>query len=456
MQKTMFLPLSPVMLDESTNANNLQIIDNHISKQFELHRDEPMFGTHLRLMYGDLKTVNRIKSIKIMRALLSAHPYDSLNWIMVGLGLWHLRLNLLRLIHKIHWEGSRQGDLTSLQYAADRWGRSNLSQATTADFRALEDLTTHSYYARITALLHKTMGKMSTVNMKDQKDHLEWIASHTKPMWREQLEKIHEAIHEGSTPEDDDHPDKHWLNHKRFCQHVETYLLLAYAIKRADIGLLRRALRECCILFQSKAGGKWNYGRELIRLIHLVDSPAAHPDLQRAVLVNSLTNLHTEGKNENETFETDRLLELLNNTLKQFRKERQSSTQESEELLEMCALNGPFFQKLKRGIEDEFGHPTSQAHPSKSAEEDILDMANELAKSSISKLSTKRETGNPAVDLITDGLKSLAANVDSYNADIALQGAFAPDSEDVEAVAWDEFMAGDLDALDSPTFLSGS
>jgi hypothetical protein len=81
------------------------------------------------------------------------------------------------------------------------------------------------------------------------------------------------------------------------------------------LGLLRRALRECTLIFQAKIGGTPNYGRELLRLTHLTDSPASDIILQRAVLINSLVNLKGE---QGHSFETDRLVELLNGMLKEF------------------------------------------------------------------------------------------------------------------------------------------
>ncbi len=69
------------------------------------------------------------------------------------------------------------------------------------------------------------------------------------------------------------------------------------------------------IMFQADAAGTHNYARDLLRLSHLTDSSASASELQRAVLTNSLVNLHERTEYE---FETDRLLELLNNSLKAF------------------------------------------------------------------------------------------------------------------------------------------
>lgn len=76
----------------------------------------------------------------------------------------------------------------------------------------------------------------------------------------------------------------------------------------------------CTVIFQTKAGRTPFYGRELLRLAHLTDSPASEVMLQRTVLANSLVNL--KGK-QGHSFETDRLVELLNTTSRNFKQNDQ-------------------------------------------------------------------------------------------------------------------------------------
>jgi hypothetical protein len=367
-----------------------------------------------------------------------------MKWLLPGLGLWHLRFNLLRLIHKIHWGRSSPVDQSTLQFAADRWDRSRVVQPD--NFQALEDLIVHSYHARITGLLQQVMQRDRTVDMRYSEEHTDWLASHTPSAWKHRLMELYQKVHlDPILAPKESLLDDHWLNHTRYCNHVETYLLLSYAIKNADIGLLRRALRECCIMFQSKVGGTTNYGRELIRQIHLVDSSAASEELQRAVLVNSLVNLHSEGVNEATNFETDRLLELLNNTLKYFRRELESSTQESSALLEQCALNGPYFQQLKLAMETNFSHRSSGDHPTKDASEDILSMAKELARQSLPMTPQIRFTGYDAVDLFENGLESLGENVETYNAEVRSGWSWTSDDQETD------LLTDTLEIPDSPT-----
>lgn len=77
-------------------------------------------------------------------------------------------------------------------------------------------------------------------------------------------------------------------NHILFLQHMQTYLLLKYAIKRADIGLLRRAIDRCCVYFHGSAQHKYAY--EMLYLHRLISTSATSPELQRAILANELIN----------------------------------------------------------------------------------------------------------------------------------------------------------------------
>ncbi|KAL9594963.1 MAG: hypothetical protein Q9179_005169 [Wetmoreana sp. 5 TL-2023] len=111
--------------------------------------------------------------------------------------------------------------------------------------------------------------------------------------------------------------DMEFRNHVLFLQHTQTYLLLRYAIKRADIGLLRRAVDRCCLYFHGSAQHKYAY--EMLYLQRLISTSAASPELQRAILANGLVNPRGAADG---WFETDRLVELHNGTLKKLFKDR--------------------------------------------------------------------------------------------------------------------------------------
>lgn len=424
--KTLRLPMSPIMKDESTTSNNVAILDNIYAQQFGLDPKDPIYNTHLRLIYGDLKTVKRILAVKNLRRSTAETAYDRYDWLLPGLGMWHLRFNLLRLIHHIHWGGSSPMDQSTLQYAADRWGRSQVVEPNA--FQALEDLIIHSYYSRVVAWWMR-LGKKAGLRVDRIEDATSWLSAQDHESWKATVTRLCRYIHPDlpSSPEEygslaggeqqDDLPyDEERQNHINFCAHVEVYLQLKHAIKFADIGLLRRALRECTLIFQAKIAGTPNYGRELLRLTHLTDSPASDVILQRAVLTNSLVNLKGE---QGHSFETDRLVELLNGMLKEFQSERSIFSKDSDTLLEHWALNAPYFSRLKLEMERIFGVVASGTHPTKFAGEDIFSMAQELTRSSVRQTYRERFSFYRTADLHAEGLMSLSTNIGRYNAECA-------------------------------------
>ena len=411
-----YLPLKPVMKDESTTSNNIQILEDIYGRQFQMKDNNPVFATALRLVGGDLKTWSRIQSAKHLRCEVSERPFDRFDWLLPGLGLWHLRLNMLQLIHRIHWGEVKPADPSTLQYAADRWGRSRVVQPN--DFQALEDLIIHSYQSRVVGIWIRCL-RREKLNPRRIEEITPWLkaqTSGTSGSWSLMLNQISSMIH-ASLPTvaiDTQAPtrDQEFHNHQKYCALVEIYLTLRYAIKYADIGLLRHALRDTAIVFQAAAARAPKYGHALLYTLHLVDSPAATMRLQECVLTNSLVNL--EGA-EDSNFELDRLLELLNNNLKAFQQERSYYSKDSDTLLEHWALNGPYFLELKRAVESSFGRPKSGKHPAKSASEDVWSMALNLAHKSLGRVVGDRFSFNPATDLFTEGLSRLGENVLKYN-----------------------------------------
>lgn len=411
--KTKFLPLRPIMRDESTTSNNIQIIENIFQGQINLGSEDPIFASEFRMVGGDLKTWSRIHSAKSLRAGTSKDPYDSFRWVLPTLGLWHLRLNLLQLIHKIHWGEVKPADPSTLQYAADRWGRSGVVQGN--NFQAVEELIIHSYQSRIIGVLIRCL-RANRVGVHRHESVIPWLAAQRPNDWESTLRRVSNILlPPAPTAVPEDQPpilDEQFHNHQVFCSHVEIYLSLRYAIKHADIGLLRLALRHSAVIFQAAAAGTPKYARALFHTLHLVDSPAADIQLQEFILANSLVNLRGAADSN---FELDRLLELLNNSLKAFQQERSYFSKYSDDLLQRWALNAPYLSELKAAVESNFGRANLGRHPTKAAVEDIWGMATNLATSSLRQSGGDRFSNNPATNLWVAGLGKLADNLLKYN-----------------------------------------
>lgn len=406
--KTKFLPLRPIMKNESFTADNIQIMEDILYKQFGLERDDDAFVKGFRMFAGDLKTWDRMNSVKTIRQETSRiHRADSFRWLIPTIGLWHLEYNMASLIHRTSWGLPRYADQSHLQFAADRWNR---TQATDGKkYEAVVELLVHSYQSRIVAALIAYLKSEKLLDVKRVADLGAWLKQQDRASMEAALSAVEANL---AVVVEDDVTDSVYANHQRFCEHVEAFMTLRYAIKHADIGILRHALKEATILMLSKEAKTPKYAKGLLYTWHLVASSASNKRLQDYVLANSLVNLQSK---EDTNFELDRLLELLNGKLKCFQKERTNfATDRSDELLQSWALMGPMLDRLQNFLERPFGQPNSGKHSLKKAHEDIFSMAILLGNSSLEK-PVERFSTHRVPHLFYLGRRRLGDAVYDYN-----------------------------------------
>src|SRR5436190_11919281 len=101
-RKTVHRPLGPIPHDESSNAGNLAVLENIFRGQYRL--PDYTFEKRLFLVYGDQKTTQRLRTIK-RRRRESEQPFDSLQWVLPVPALFHLKMNLLYMISRVHFGG---------------------------------------------------------------------------------------------------------------------------------------------------------------------------------------------------------------------------------------------------------------------------------------------------------------------------------------------------------------
>lgn len=195
--------------------------------------------------------------------------------------------------------------------------------------------------------------------------------------------------------------DEEFTNHIHFMQQAETYFTLKYAIKHADVGLIKRVISRCCVYFSGSNHS--NYAFEMLNFQRLLATEAASPELKQAILANSLVNL--QGK-EDTWFEIDLLNELLNLSLKEILWTRRNSTFSLDLLFQRCALTASYTGELRACIERLFGENTNSSHTAKEHAVDVRNLAYEMSKDSMIK-RTKREVGHKTTNIIAKGLLNL-------------------------------------------------
>lgn len=392
--KTRHCSLGPIPHDESSNAGNFMVLENIFRQQYRL--PDSAFEHHLFLIYGDQKTTQRIRTIRRRRER-ARQPYNSLRWALPVPALFHLRMNYLYMVSRVHF-GGQGGDQSTLYDAMNFWTRKGISKSK-SDFYALEQLVIHSFQARVCALVWHRLAQSGLA--REFKDVTRMLATLDAEGFLHLLDSIVNSYGNEARSSS----DMELRNHVLFLQHVQTYLLLKFAIKHADIGLLRRAVDRCCIYFHGS--GQHKYAYEMLYLQRLISTSAASPELQRAILANGLVN--PRGMADG-WFETDLLVELHNGTLKKIFKDRRGSAITLDYLFEHCALNTEFFASLANHIESLYGIDRNGKRPEKSARIDIMIMAQRLSRTGSIALHTGRGVKYKAADILQLGAMRVAGD----------------------------------------------
>jgi hypothetical protein len=392
--KTVHRSLGPIPHDESSNAGNILVLENIFRHQY--HLPDSAFEQRLFLIYGDQKTTQRIRSIK-QRREQAERPYDRLQWALPVPALFHLRMNYLYMISRLHF-GGPGSDQSTLYDAMNFWTRKKISKSK-ADFYALEQLIIHSFQARVCALLWCRLAQSGLGVGFEFEDVAQMLAIHDAEAFSQLLDRIVYSYSKDVRLTD----DMGLRNHVLFLQHTQTYLLLKYSIKHADLGLLRRAIDRCCLYFHGS--GQSRYAYEMLYLQRLTSTHAATPELQRAILANGLVN--RQGKVDS-WYETDRLVEFHNGTLRMLLNAKRGSALTLDYLFEHCALNTDFFASLAKQIESFYSVNRNSEHPEKSAERDIRVMAQRLSCSGSIALHSGRTVQHEVIDVLEVGAKRIA------------------------------------------------
>lgn len=150
-ERTSTTTLGPIPAEEGTIAGNYDILHDIFIRQLGFNPDVD-FSTALFLAFGDRLTVARIRSIQFERR--EAIPaYDRFNWVLPVSAFFHLRMNFLYMINKSHYgdENGAPNQYSTLLSHINALHRKNIPPGS-APFHHLEELTIHSFKARIVAL----------------------------------------------------------------------------------------------------------------------------------------------------------------------------------------------------------------------------------------------------------------------------------------------------------------
>lgn len=449
LEKTQRVVLGPIPSEEGSISGNVSVLENIFLHQLRFS-PETDFSQRLFLIFGDQLTVQRIRSIVSLRSE-AAEGFNRHMWALPVLALFHLKMNLIWLIFKNHY-GDQKGNAnqySTIHAHAELLNRKVIPPGQ-PPFNYTEELTIHSFYGRIIALLLiRLKSRLRAVGMAEIKSRVAELVENLSPQEfldliegirqmafsREARDRANESsddladdLAEESWPEDEE-----FTNHVRFLQEMETYCTLKYAIKHGDLGLVQRIISRCCLYFQ---GGKsFNYARESLEMQRLLSTKACSPALQRAILTNSLIN--ARGK-EDSFKEVDLDIEHHNGNLKEFLNSRRNGTVGVDALFKYAILCSDHATSLKEAIEKAWGEGTYGKHTNKDPGRDIFSLAWSLHESSLV-WTGGRACLHRSPNIMGDGLTALLTGaLHRFNAQLASRRGQSPPENEGQSSPEDE------------------
>ncbi|MCJ1461627.1 hypothetical protein MMC07_000224 [Pseudocyphellaria aurata] len=205
---------APSMFSESSTARNIAVFDDLNVIQMGIEKSDPRWNDWHTIWWGDLKTEIQMRSMQNVGSK-ARRPYERYQYIFLGLALWHLRFNYLKMVWEIFYPERSANERSTLQWATDHWRRDKITKPT--DFHSLEDLTIHSYRARIIAIMRLWIDERAEARY-DSKDSAflgAWLSGITAAQWKEALEWLDIRMDPDQDPGlvDDSTVNDHWTNH---------------------------------------------------------------------------------------------------------------------------------------------------------------------------------------------------------------------------------------------------
>jgi hypothetical protein len=243
-RRTPHFGLGPILEIEGTIEGTYEVIDKVFLQQLKLD-DVVDFKRLLFLVYGDQKTVSLIQSVKRERQYCE-NIYGQYQWLLPIPGLFHWHTNFIDMIYDVY--GGSKIDRASSEPTTLLHNQLYMGcvQGHKSPFHHKEEVATRAFDARISAKFYERI-----------RDHVEFL-THVEEIrksifTREAQEPVESAPEEPSTV------NYQLLAHNRFLCQMETYKTLKYAIKCADIGLIKRIFARCCLLFEGSNKRKYAF-----------------------------------------------------------------------------------------------------------------------------------------------------------------------------------------------------
>ncbi|KDQ05525.1 hypothetical protein BOTBODRAFT_122690, partial [Botryobasidium botryosum FD-172 SS1] len=373
LHQTIAHPLPTIPVDQASAVGNVTVL-NMLVKHLKLDKDA--VGQRVMLVFGDLLTVTRIRSLIAARSLRHLTPvhvrdfYESLTWIIPIPGLFHVKISAAIGILDTHWGKPNSNDNpASLWCHNELLHRKHISNIHKIEYHTAKDIILHSLFARSLDCIRVQSGASSLSALADELGQL-----NLNNAW-DQLDTIAGKVVDTFTVPAKAGQDDLRRNSTLFIRDALFFWEYILAIKRGDVGSALIVLKYWTIAFQG--AGRTKYAAELLHLCHNLRH--AWPEDLKALIINNLL-VNMTGKPDRWK-ELDLLQEHMNFWIKSVYKAHGSnSTWEWLAMISTCVIA---LQDTIRAVNRVCGVVQTTAHTTPSLHSDISKLMVSLANNSV-------------------------------------------------------------------------
>jgi hypothetical protein len=383
------------------------------------------FATRLWLVFGDQLSSQLNRSVKCEQRY-SSRAYDQRKWLLPVPSWFHIHMNYLFTIVRTHWMPA-EDDLPctsqhTLQDDMLEWHRSGFSKEYPL-FHILEPLVAQCYTSRVTALFYASMAKRGFLvdcdpSKLDDPSTLESIiCSLTPSQFDEIVTDVRHSAFDLAAWDGEGHEDIEFRTMCRMVQEIELAIVIQHALKRGDIGLLRRCVEPLIVFFAGT--GQHNYADEMIYYRWLLHDKVSTPELQHAILAGGLVNWKG---NRTGHKAIDLSLEHLNLAAKiELNCYKDSTPKDVELIFDQVCLTNTYIQDLRSRIESTFRAFIPGTHSTKTEVRDMQELAIRLFIQKQAKPRTTEELAKPqlkpfsSIDVLLLGMEDVPDRISAFN-----------------------------------------
>jgi hypothetical protein len=239
--------------NENINEKTQIIINRLYFELLSIDKFNSYYENDLVLMMNDHKIWIRVMSCKFQHSMQEISIYERYKWALSLDALFHLQMNMIDLILKIHYEFIKFSLLfrSNLRTHVEFWNRKKI-RFDNIEFHATQKFIIQNYKIRVVVIFWIVVQRTSSLN--ELKDLKIWINNAFASELLNAIEQIQFFLMKLDL---DQCEDDELRNHILFCQHVKSYLWLKYVIFRDDINLLSFIFVKIVVLFHDSS--KFNY-----------------------------------------------------------------------------------------------------------------------------------------------------------------------------------------------------